>query len=295
MLVDETYLASGGVCLFNRLDDTDSDGLTHVANGETAERRVFGESLDTHGLGWHHLDNGGITRLDELGRVLNRLAGTAVNLLEELRELAGNVRSVAVKNWGVTGANLTRVVENNDLGVEALTDSRGVVLGVTSNVTTADVLDRHVLDIEANVVTGQALSKLLVVHLDRLDFSGHIRRGKSNNHAGLEDTSLDTADRYRANATNLVDILKGKTKSLISGTRWGLDGVNSLEEGLAVGLGTTLVLLLPSLVPGAVGRGLKHVVAVEARDGDKGNGLGVVANLLDEVAGLLDDFLVPLL
>ncbi|MCL5130613.1 hypothetical protein M4I23_19565, partial [Algibacter sp. L4_22] len=70
---------------------------------------------------------------------------------------------MAVKDWCVTGTDLTRVVEDDDLGVEGLATLGGVVLGVTGNVTTTDLLDGDVLDVEADVVTGDTLSKLLVV------------------------------------------------------------------------------------------------------------------------------------
>lgn len=283
-------LASGSGGLVDGLDDTDGDGLTHVTDGETAEGRVVGESLNAHGLGGNHLDDGSITRLDELGGGLNSLTSTAVDLLEELGELAGNVGSVAVEDGGVAGTDLTGVVENDDLGGERGGASRGVVLGVTGNVTTADILDGNVLHVEADVVTGDTLSKLLVVHLDGLDFSGDVGRSEGNDHTGLEDTSLDTADGHCADTTDLVDILEGKTEGLVGRTLGGLNGVDGLEEGLASGL-AGLGLLLPTLVPGAVGGGLKHVVAVEAGDGDESDTSGVVANLLDEVLGLLDDLL----
>ena len=61
--------------------------------------------------------------------------------------------SVAVKDWGVSRADLTGVVEDDDLGVEGVTTLGGVVLGVTGNVTTADFLDGNVLDVESDVVT----------------------------------------------------------------------------------------------------------------------------------------------
>lgn len=281
------------VGLDDGLDDTDSDGLTHVTDGETTKRGVVSESLNAHGLGGNHLDDGSITRLDELGGVLNRLAGTAVDLLEELGELASNVGSVAIEDWCVTGTNLTRVVEDDDLGVEGLGTLGGVVLGVTSNVTTTDLLDGDVLDVEADVVTGDTLGKLLVVHLDGLDFSGDTSGGKGDDHAGLDDTSLDTTDGNRANTTNLVDILKGQAEGLVGRTGRRVNGIDGLEEGLAGGLG--LGLLLPTLVPGAVGGNLDHVVTVESGDGDEGDVLGVVSDLLDEVGGLLDDLLVTVL
>ncbi|PSE65571.1 hypothetical protein C7G78_18925, partial [Acinetobacter baumannii] len=129
------------------------------------------------------------------------------------------------------------------------------------------------------------------MHLDGLDLSGDVGGSEGNDHTGLDGTGLDTADGHCANTTDLVDILEGKTEGLVGGTARGVDGVNGLEEGLALLL-DTLDLLLPALVPGGVGGLLQHVVTVETGDGDEGNLLGVVANLLDEVGGLLDDLLV---
>lgn len=284
-------LAGSTSGLLDGLDDTDGDGLTHVTDGETTQGRVVGESLNAHGLGGNHLDDGGVTRLDELGGGLSSLTGTAVDLLEELRELAGNVGSVAIEDGSVTGTDLARVVHDNDLGVERSGTHGRVVLGVTGNVTTADILDRDVLDVESNVVTGDTLSELLVVHLDGLDFSGDVGGSEGDDHTGLEDTSLDTADRDCSDTTDLVDVLEGQTEGLVCGTLGGLNGVDGLEEGLTGGL-ASLGLLLPALVPGAVGGGGQHVVTVETGDGDEGNGLGVEADLLDEVGGLLDDLKV---
>ena len=275
------------------LDDTDGDSLSHVTDGETTERRVLGEGLNAHRLGRNHLDDGSVTGLDELGVVLNRLASAAVDLLQKLGELAGNVGGVAVEDRGVTSTDLARVVEDDDLSVEGVGALGWVVLRVTGDVTTTDFLDRDVLHVEADVVTRNTLGKLLVVHLDGLDFGGDVGGSKGDDHAGLDGTGLDTADGYSADTADLVHVLERQTERLVRGTRWRVDGVNGLKKSLARGLG--LGLLLPALVPRAVAGGIDHVVAVEAGDGDEGNGLGVVADLLDEVGGLLDDLLVALL
>ena len=137
-------LAAGLVSLLDGLDDTDGDGLPHVTDSETSEWWVGVVLLNAHGLGWHELGNAGITRLDELGVRLDRLAGTTVNLLNELGELAGNVGGVAIENGRVTGTDLTRVVEHDDLGVEGRGLLGGVVLRVRAHVATTDILDRHV-------------------------------------------------------------------------------------------------------------------------------------------------------
>lgn len=278
------------VGLDDGLDDTDGHGLTHVTDGETTERRILLEGLDAHGLGGNHLDDGSITRLDELGGSLHRLASSAIDLLDELGELASNVGSVAIQDRSVTSTDLAGVVKDDDLGVEGLGALGGVVLGVTSDVTTTDLLDGDVLDVEANVVTWDTLGKLLVVHFDGLDFSGDTSGGEGDDHTGLDDTGLNTTYGDRANTADLVHILEGETEGLIGGTGRGVNVVNGLEEGLASDL--ALGVLLPALVPRAVGGWLNHVVAVETGDGDEGDVLGVVADLLDEVGGLLDDLLV---
>lgn len=280
--------------LINLLDNADSDGLTHVTNGEAAKRGVLLERLDAHGLGGDHVDEGGITRLDELGVVLNGLAGSAVDLLGDLGELASNVGGVAVEDGGVAVADLTGVVHDDNLGEERGGLHGGVVLGVGADVATADVLDGDVLDVEADVVTGETLAEGLVVHLDGLDLGGDVGGGKGDDHAALDDTSLDTADGHSTDTADLVDILEGETKGLVGGTGGGLDGVDGVKEGLTSGL-AGLGLTLPSLVPGHLLGGLDHVVTVPAGDGDEGNGLGVVADLLDEVGGLLDDFVESVL
>lgn len=276
------------VSLDDTLDNTDSDSLAHITDSETSKRWVVGESLNTHWLGWNHLDDGGITRLDELGVVLNALTGTSVNLLQDLRELAGNVGSVAIQDWSVTSTDLTRVVKDDDLGVEGLGSLWWIVLGVTSDVTTTDLLDGDVLDVEADVVTWDTLDKLLVMHLDGLDFSGDTSWGEGDDHTGLDDTGLNTTDWHRANTANLVDILERKTEWLVSWAGRWVNGINGLEKGLSRLL-SLLGLLLPTLVPWAVAGDLNHVVAVESGDWDEGNRLWVVSNLLDEVGSLLDD------
>ena len=103
------------------------------------------------------MDDGGITRLDLLGEVLHLLAGTAIDFLNQLLELAGDVSGVAIQDWGVAVTDLTGVVEDDDLGLEGLGLLGGVVLGVGGDVTALDVLDGDVLDVKTNVVTGLGL------------------------------------------------------------------------------------------------------------------------------------------
>lgn len=121
-------------------------------------------------------------RFDELGVVLDRLAGTTVDLLQELGELAGNVCCVAVEHWCVTSTYLARVVKDNDLSIEGFSALWRVILGITSDVPSSNFFDGNVLYIEANIVTRNTLGELFMMHLHGLDFSGHTGGSKGHHH-----------------------------------------------------------------------------------------------------------------
>lgn len=156
-----------------------------------------------------------------------------------------------------------------------------------------------------------------MVHFDGLHFSSNGSRGEGDNHSGLNDTSFDTTDWDCSNTTDLVNILEGKTKGLVLWADRRFNGINSIEKGLSFNY-VVLNFLSPTLVPRSakevigdknyhkqgeknevldenlLGGLVDHVVTVETGDGDEGNSLGVVTNLLDEVGSFLDDFLETL-
>lgn len=109
------HLAARTFLLLDGLDDTDSHGLPHVTHSKTSQRGVLGEGLHAHGLARLHLDDGSISRLDVLGIVFQLLARTTVDLLNQLRELAGNVSSVAIQDGSVTSRDGSRMVQDDDL------------------------------------------------------------------------------------------------------------------------------------------------------------------------------------
>ena len=109
---------------------------------------------------------------------------------------------------------------------------------------------------------------------------------------GLDDTSLDTTDGHCSNTADFVDVLEGETEGLACGTCGGNDSVEGLEEGGTLGI-SFLTGDFPSLVPSHVGGGFQHVVAMPSGNGDESDGLGIVADLLDEALDFLDDFIEP--
>ena len=187
--------------------------------------------------------------------------------------------SVAIEHWAVTVADLSGVSHDDDLGRERDGAKGGIVLGVGSDVTTLDVLHRHVLTVETDVVSRDSLLELLVVHLDGLDLSGKTTGAEEAKHTRLQDTGLHTAHRDCADTTDLVHVLKGKTKGLVGRTLGLLDTVEGLEED-----GT--------LVPGHVLGALDHVVSNPSGDRDEVHLSGLVSNLLQVTGDLLLDIVV---
>lgn len=216
--------------LGDSLDDTDGDGLTHVTDGEATEGRILGEGFDAHGLGGDHADHSGITHLDELGFLLHFLTGTTIDLGFEFGELAGDVGGVAIKDGRVSVGDLTGVVEDDDLGEEVFALLGGVVLGVGADETTADILDGQVLDVEADVVSGDGFGDGLVVHFDGFYFRGNVGGSEGDDVAGLHDAGLDTADGDCADTTDLVDVLEGKAERLLGRADGSFEHVEGFEE-----------------------------------------------------------------
>ena len=204
--------------------------MLHVSDGESSEWWELREGLDDHGLGWGHLDDGGITRLDGFWELLSDLTSSLVHLVFDFSELAGNMGGMAIKNWSVTVHDLTWMVHNDNLSLEPLGISGWHVLGVGGDETSLDILDRETLDVETNIVSWNSLSDLLVMHLDGLDFSGGSEWTEGDSHGWLDDTSLNSTDWDCSDTRDLVDILERKSEGLEDGSLGRLDGIKSLKE-----------------------------------------------------------------
>jgi hypothetical protein len=140
------------------------------------------------------------------------------------------------------------VVEDDNLSVEGSGFLGGVVLGVRRDVPSASILDGHVLDVEADVVTGKTSLELLMMHFDGLDLRSHVGTRERDDHAALDRPSLHTADGHGTDTADLVHILEWKSEGLVRWTSWGFDGVDGVQEGLALDK-TALRLLSLALVP----------------------------------------------
>ncbi|KAF1761688.1 hypothetical protein GCK72_009944 [Caenorhabditis remanei] len=236
-------LSSGSIRLLDRLDNSDSDSLSHVTNGETSEWSVVGEGLNAKWLGWDELDDSGISGLEEFGEVFDFLTGTAIDL-----EMGNDVSGVAIEDWSVSSGDLSWMVHDDDLGVEGAGLLGWILLGVRADGSTTNVLDGDVLDVESDVVSWHGLWERLVMHLNGLDFSGHVLWSKGDNHSWLDNSGLNTSDWNSSDSSDLVHILEWKTEWSVSWALWWDDGIKSLKEGLS-GSVSFLALNSPSLEP----------------------------------------------
>ena len=270
---------SGGL-----LDDTYSDGLSHISDGESSKRSIVLEWLDNHWLLWDELNHGSLLGLDELWLLFKDFTITLVDLGADLGELASNMGSVAIKDWSVSGVDLTWVVKNDDLSKEHFGIGSWVILGIGGDVTSLDVLNGDASDVKSNVVSWLGRFNLFVMHLNGFGFSSEGKRSERNNHTGLEGSSFNTTDWDSSDTTNFVNILEWESEWLLRWSLWWVEIVEGLEESW-------------SLVPWHVVLSVlifrsDHVITAPSRDWDEGNLGWVVSNLLEESFHLTFNFLV---
>ena len=258
------------------LDDTDSNSSLHVSNSESTEWWEVSEGLNAHWLGWLDLDDGTVRSLDELRVIFKDFTVSSVDLLLDDIKLASDVSGVAIQDWSVTVSDLTWVTEDDNLSIEGCALASSIDLGVGGNVTSLELLDSDVLDIETDVVTWDSLWELSVMHLNGLDLSGEVGWGEGDGHTWLEDTSLDSADWDGTNTRDLVNILEWESEWLIHWSLWSLKLIESLVESL-------------TLVPFHVVGLFDHVVTVPSGDWDELDFLDLVTNLSEIRGDLLFD------
>jgi hypothetical protein len=171
------------------------------------------------------------------------------------------------------------VGHDDNLGGEALGSLGRVIIVIGGNETSLDFLDGNVLAVESDVVTRDSFLERLVMHLNGLYFRDKSRGSKAALHTRLDDTSLDTTDRHSSDTTNLVNILKRKTKRLVSRALGRVDIVKGIKKGR-------------SLVPRHVFGLLQHVITDPTGDGNEVDLGGLVTNFLEVGRDLFLDIIV---
>jgi hypothetical protein len=99
------------------------------------------------------------------------------------------------------------MVHDDDLSLEGFYLSSRAVLGIRSNITSLDVLDGYVLNVETDIVSGNSFLQLFVMHFNRLTFSLYSDRGEENSHTGFQYTSFYSSYGDSSDTTDLVHVL----------------------------------------------------------------------------------------
>jgi len=104
------------------------------------------------------------------------------------------VSGVAIDDWRVTGTDLVWMVDDDNLGLDHSSFLGWLVVLVGGDVSSLDVLDGNVSDVESDVVTWNSFVENFVMHLDLLTFGGLSTWGEVDHHTWLDDTGFDSTD-----------------------------------------------------------------------------------------------------
>jgi len=183
--------------------------------------------------------------------------------------------------------NLSRVVQDNDLSSEVFGFSGGFVLGIRADISSSDVLNGNVLNVETNVVTGNSFVNGFVMHFDGFNLGGNVNGGESDGHFLLEDTGFNSSDWDGTNTSDLVDILEGESQWFFSGSLGGNDVVQGFHKDGSFVPGHVVLIVFSG--------SFQHVVSVPSGNGDHGDVIGVVTSSLEEKFNFIADFVVSFL
>lgn len=99
------------------------------------------------------------------------------------------------------------MIEDDDLSEEIFSFLWWVVLLISTNVSSLDIFNWDVFNIETNIVSWNGFSQLFVMHFDGFDLSFNITWSKDDIHTWFKDTSFDSSDWDGSNTSDFVDIL----------------------------------------------------------------------------------------
>ncbi|MBZ3880072.1 hypothetical protein SUZIE_156090 [Sciurus carolinensis] len=157
-----------------------------ILNCETTQERLVQEALNTHGLSWNHIKDGSITRFQEFRTIFQLLTRTAINLFFQFSKLASNVSYVKIQYRGLASTDLAWMVQDNHLSSKTNCFHWWAIFAVTSNSAMMNIFERHVLDIEAQIVFRKSFTQHFMVHFNSFYFSCDIDWSKGGHHARLQ-------------------------------------------------------------------------------------------------------------
>merc|ERR1719405_171828 len=252
---------------------------------------------------------GHLVRLERV-RVLHLLAARLLaDLPVHLRDAARGAAAADEANRGVADLDLTRDVEDLDLGIEVVTGTKRRVLLVHHHVARPrHVLLVETLDVHADVVARAGRVLALVVHLHREDLAaarvrGRVRREEADLLTRLHRPLLNTPGDDITDTLDLVDTRHRQAHGRVARAhRRPGHVVQAVVEAVDVELlhpALRLDLDVAAAPPLHVVRLLEEVVAAPPRDREDRRALEhevlLPANLLEHVDHLRRDLVVAVL
>merc|ERR1719214_416340 len=303
-------LLLGALDLVHLLHDlAKHDNAVAVEEGDAGETLAVLEGVDHQRLLRGEVHLGRLVRLERV-RVLHLLAARLLaDLPVHLRDTARGATATDEVDGGVADLDLTRDVENLDLGVEVVTRTKRRVLLVHHDVAgPRHVLLVQTLDVHADVVARAGRLLALVVHLDREDLAaarvrGRVRREEADLLTRLHGPLLDAPGDHITDTLDLVDPRHRQAHGRV-GRAHRRPGhvVQAVVEAVDVELLSSALRLnldVAAAPPGHVGRLLEEVVTNPPRDREDRRALEhevlLPADLLEHVDHLRRDLVVTVL
>merc|ERR1719197_2106557 len=285
------------------------DHAVAVKESDAGETLAVLERVDHKRLLRGEVHLGHLVRLERV-RVLHLLAARLLpDLPVHLRDAARGATAADEANRGVADLDLTRDVEDLDLGIEVVARSKRSVLLVHHDVARPrHVLLVETLDVHADVVARAGRILALVMHLHREHLAaarvrGRVRREEADLLTRLHGSLLHTSGNHITDTLDLVDPRHRQAHGRVSRAhRRAGHVVQAVVEAVDVELlGPALRLDLDVLAapPRHVRRLLEEVVANPPGDRQDRRALEdevlLPANLLEHVDHLRGDLVVAVL
>ena len=171
------------------------------------------------------------------------------------------------------------MINNNNLSQEWDSFKSWVAFRVWTDISSLQILNCDVLDIESDIVSWSGFNQSFVMHFHWLDVGSKGWGSKGYVHSWFQNSGFNSADWHSSNTTDFVDVLQGKSQWLFSWSLGRVDLVQSFHQSIA-------------FVPSQVGWSFQHVITVPSWNRDEVNFRRVVANFFQVILEFLHDFFI---
>ena len=139
-------------------NNTDCDCLFHISDCESSQWRIFGEDFNTHRFGRYHFNHAGLSWFNEFWEFFQNLTSSSINWRLDFFEFNCDMCSMAIQYWAISVLDLSWVVQDNNLSEEVFDFTCWVILWIRANISSSNVFNGNVFNIESHVVPWNGFS-----------------------------------------------------------------------------------------------------------------------------------------